>query len=59
MCTPFGFKGSVTKLCWLLPSGGTIPHSMVKSDSGEYHGSQDLRTSNCGLSLCNDVELDW
>jgi hypothetical protein len=56
---PFDFRGSVTKLCWLLPSGETIPRSMVKSDSREYHGSQDLRTSNCGLSHCDDVELDW
>jgi hypothetical protein len=33
--------------------------SMVKSVSGECHGSQDLRTGNGGSSLYGKVELAW
>jgi hypothetical protein len=33
--------------------------SMVKSVSGECHGSRDLRTGNGGSSLCGKVELAW
>jgi hypothetical protein len=43
-CTPIFLSDrlvleSVMKLCWMIPSCGTISHSMVKSVSGEYHGS--------------------
>jgi hypothetical protein len=33
--------------------------TMVKSVSGECHGSRDLRTDNGGLNLCGKVELAW
>jgi hypothetical protein len=33
--------------------------SMVKSVSGECHGSRDMRTGNGGSSLCGKVELAW
>jgi hypothetical protein len=35
------------------------PCSMVKSVSGECHGSRDVGTDNGGLSLCGKVELAW
>jgi hypothetical protein len=55
---PFGLRGKVAKLYWLLlPSWGTLSHSMVKSVGGKYHGSRDLRTSNGGSSLCGDEKL--
>jgi hypothetical protein len=47
------------KLCWLLPSCGTSSRSMVKSASGECHGSRDLWNSHGSLSLCVDMELAW
>jgi hypothetical protein len=47
------------KPCCLLPSRGTISHSMFKSVSGEYHEGQDLRTGNDDSSLCGKVELAW
>jgi hypothetical protein len=51
---PFGFKGSTVKLCWVLPSCGMIFRSVVKSASGECHGSQDIRTRNGVSSLRGD-----
>jgi hypothetical protein len=51
-CNRVGFRG-------LLPSCGTISHSLVKSASRECHGNQDQRTGNGGSSLCGKVELAW
>jgi hypothetical protein len=55
----FSFKGSVVKLCCLLPSWDTslMFHGEVRC--GECHGSWDLRTSNGGLNLCADEEFAW
>jgi hypothetical protein len=33
--------------------------SMVKSASGECHGSRDLRAGIVGSCLCGEVELAW
>jgi hypothetical protein len=52
------FKGSVAKLCWLLPSCDVISRSMVKSSSGEWHGCQVLENCIGGLSLCGKEELN-
>jgi hypothetical protein len=54
---PFGFRGSVAKLCWLLPSCDVISRSMVKLSSGEYHGRRVLENCIGGLSLCGKEEL--
>jgi hypothetical protein len=51
---PFGFKGSASKLCWLLISCGMFS---FHGASGECHENRGLRTSNGGLSLCSDEEL--
>jgi hypothetical protein len=32
---------------------------MVKSASGECHGSRNLWTGHGGLSLCAEVDLAW
>jgi hypothetical protein len=48
---------SVEKFCRLLPYYDTISRSMVKSVSGERHGSRDLRTGSGGSSLCREMEL--
>jgi hypothetical protein len=56
---PFGFRGSVVKLCWLLPSWGRLSRSIVKSAGGKCHESWDPRTSNVDLRLCDDEELTW
>jgi hypothetical protein len=51
---PFGIRGSVEKLCFLLPSCDTsfMFHGEVRD--GEWHGCQVLRTSNDDSSLCGD-----
>jgi hypothetical protein len=54
---PFGFRGSATKLCWLLPSCDMISRSMVKSASEECHGCQVLGTSNGDSSLFGNEKL--
>jgi hypothetical protein len=43
--SPFGFKGSSSKLCWLLISWGTFS---FYSSGGECYESRDLRTSDGG-----------
>jgi hypothetical protein len=53
----FGFRGRVTKLCWLLSSWGMFSHSMVKLAGKKCHGRRDLGTSNGDLTLCGNDEL--
>jgi hypothetical protein len=53
---PFGFRGSVAKLCWLFPPCD-VSHSMEKSASGECHGCRVLENCIGGLSLCGKEEL--
>jgi hypothetical protein len=54
---PFGFRGSVAKLCWLFPPCDVISRSMVKSASGECHGCRVLENCIGGLSLFSKEEL--
>jgi hypothetical protein len=53
---PFGFRGSASKLCWLLISWDMFS---FHGAGGECHVSRDLRTSNGGLNLSGDEELAW
>jgi hypothetical protein len=53
---PFGFRGSVLKLCWLLISWSMF--SFHDADE-EWHGSRDLRSSNGSSSLDGREELAW
>jgi hypothetical protein len=36
-----------------------LSKDLMKEIVDEYHGSEDLRTSNGGLSLGDDAELAW
>jgi hypothetical protein len=56
---PFGFIGSVVKLCCPLPSWDTSFTVYSEVRGREWHISQDLRTSNGGSCLCEDEELAW
>jgi hypothetical protein len=52
----FGFRGSASKLCWLLISWSTFSFHDV---GGKWHGSRDLWSNNGGSSLGGEEELAW
>jgi hypothetical protein len=56
---PFGFRGSVAKLCYLFPSWDTSLTFHGEVRSGECEDNPDMRTNNGDFYHCGVFELAW